>query len=294
MQDSGTFVSPISVRRIAEIPSGFTILGWPDLNGDGTDDLVTQEDATGATIGYLFTNGAISASGQLPGLPATGGFRTIGFPDLDGQNGSDLVIQASSGYTFAYILNGTGVTSSSQIPGAPAPGPWSTIGFPDLNGDGKADVAIQEQGGFTFAALMDGLTELERGPIPGLPQDDPTNYATIGFPDLDAQNGNDIVMQHSGGFTFAVLMNGLTDLSRAPIPGLPTDDPTNYQTVGFPQLDGANGADLVIRHSGGFTFGVLMDGTTAGASGILPGQAGGEDSVLGWENAWNVIPEPTP
>lgn len=288
--DGGEFVSEISAGSIINLPAGFEILAWPDLNGDGNDDLVIQNASTGASIGYLMNGLSISSSGQLPGLPPQGGYRTIGFPDLDGANGADLVIQAASGFTFAYILtDGLNVASSGSIAGKPSPN-WKTIGFPDLDGNGTADIVLQEDGGFTFAAIMDGLTETSRAQIPGLPTGDPANWTTIGFPDLDAQNGGDIVSQHAGGYTFAVLMNGTTALnSPTIIRGLPTGDVTNWRVVGFPQLDGAGGADYVIRHSGGFTFGALFDGVTETGSGELPSQNSNIDA-LDYEQAWAVLP----
>ena len=60
---------------------------------------------------------------------------------------------------------------------------------------------------------------------PGLP---PGNYSTIGFPNLDDANGADIVIQDTGGFTYAYLMNGLATADEGQVPGLPT---TTYSTV---------------------------------------------------------------
>ena len=287
--DAGTWVSEISSGNILNLPAGFVILGWPDLNGDGNDDLVIQDSQTGASIGYLMNGLTVTSSGQLPGLPAQGGYSTIGFPDLDGINGADLAIQSSSGFTFAYILtDGLNDASSGQIPGAPDANAWSTIGFPDLDGNGTADIALQEAGGFTFAALMNGLTESSRGQIPGLPAGQ-AGWTTIGFPDLDAQNGGDIVSQHSGGYTIAALLNGTATLSGpTAIRGLPAGQ-AGWSTIGFPQLDGANGADYVMRHSGGYTFGVLMNGLSEDGSGVLPSQNSSIDA-LEWEQAWAVLP----
>jgi len=287
LQDDGNFASVLASGPIPNLPPGYSLLGWPDLDGDGDSDMVMQE-AGGFTVAFLMDGLTAGPATQVPGLPGNGSYRTLGFPDLDGANGADIVIQEAGGFTFGYIMNGTTVSSSGQVPGLPSAGSYSTIGFPDLDGSGSNDIVIQEAGGFTFAYLMNGLAASSQGQVPGLPTSGGT-YSTIGFPNLDGLNGDDIVIQEVGGYTVAYLMDGLTQLSSGQVPGLPSAG--SYATIGFPNLDNADGQDIVIQEAGGFTFGYLMNGLTTSSSGALPGLPSvGSYSTVSWDNSWSVLP----
>lgn len=254
--DGGAFVSVLSAGQIPSIPAGSSLLGWPDLNGDGKSDMVIQNDTTGATTGFLMNGLTDTDSAAIPGLP---GYETIGFPDLNGDSNADIVIQAASGFTYAYLMNGLTVASAAPIPSAPSSRGYSTSGFPDLNGDGAADVVIQHSGGYAYGYLMAGTSVSGEGSVGGL-----RNYTIIGFPDLDGDGSDDIVQQASGGFSVGRLMDGVTAGAPAQVPGLSTA--RGYTTIGFPNLDAADGTDIVVQHSGGYTFAYLMNGLGAASS----------------------------
>ena len=212
------------------LPAGYTLvagdkIGWPDLDGNGISDIVIQHSG-GFQYAYLMQDAgafvSVLSEGAIPALPAT--YSILGWPDLDGDGDTDMVIQEPGGFTFAYLMNGLSVDDSGPVPGLP-PGSYTTIGFPDLDGQNGDDIVIQEAGGFTYAYLMNGLTTASEGQVPGLP---PGNYSTIGFPNLDDANGADIVIQDTGGYTYAYLMNGLATASEGQVPGLP---PGNYSTI---------------------------------------------------------------
>ena len=277
LQDSGTFVSVLATGALPVLPPGYSLLGWPDLNGDGNSDMVMQHTG-GYTVAYLMTGLTAGAAAQVPGLPTASGYTTIGFPNLDGLNGADIVVQHSGGYTVAYLMNGTTVLSSGAVPGLVG---YSTVGFPNLDGAAGQDIVLQHSGGYSVAYLMNGLAVTE-GPtqVPGL-----ANY-TSSFPNLDGANGDDVVLQHTGGYSVGYLMAGTTVSSSGQVPGLPTA--AGYSTIGFPNLDSLNGQDIVVRHSGGYAFAYLMNGLTASSSGAVPAPVG--YTTVGWDNAWSVNP----
>jgi hypothetical protein len=271
-EDGGAFVSVVSAGSIPALPAGSSLLGWPDLNGDGKSDMVIQNDSTGATTGFLMDGLEPTEMGSVPGLP---GYETIGFPDLDGDGNADIVLQSASGFTYAYLMNGLDVSSAAPIPSAPSSQNYSTSGFPDLNGDGAADVVIQHSGGYAYGYLMAGTSVSDEGSVGGL-----RNYAIIGFPDLDGDGNDDIVQQAASGFSAGRLMDGVTAGAPAQVPGLSTS--RGYTTIGFPNLDAADGTDIVVQHSGGYTFAYLMNGLGAASSqASIPGAPPGY-TTIGW------------
>jgi len=297
IQEAGGFLYGYNMAGLATtgegalppIPAGYTLvagdkMGWPDLDGNGISDIVIQHTG-GFQYAYLMQDSgtfvSVLSEGPIPALPA--GYVVLGWPDLDGDGDTDLVIQEPSGFTFAYLMNGLTVDNSGAVPGLPS-ATYSTIGFPDLDGANGDDIVIQDAGGFTFAYLMNGLVESSSGQIPGLPT---ATYSTIGFPNLDGADGDDIVIQEAGGFTYAYLMNGLTTASEGPVPGLPT---VTYTTIGFPNLDDANGADIVIQEAGGYTYAYLMNGLATASEGPVPGLPTVTYTTEPWAESWAVLP----
>ena len=274
----------------ATLPAGNTVLGWPDLNGDGNSDLVFQDDSTGATTAVLMDGLSISSSGALPGLPASGGYRTIGFPDLNGDGRADVVIQAASGFSYAYLTSANGIDNflDGTIPGPPTAA-YRTAGFPDLNGDGAADIVIQEAGGYAYAYLMaaDGLNLGPDGPVSAI-----GGYNLIGFPQLGGPvaGGDDLVLQSTSGFTIGILMNG--GVSTQPAVGMPSLQTSNgYSVLGFPNLDGDDQADLVWQQSGGFTYGYVLDGTSAESQNPLPTRPAGYENLTWATKTVQALPQ---
>jgi len=215
---------------LPSLPAGYSLvagakIGWPDLDGNGISDVVIQHSG-GYQYAYLMQDSGtfvdVLDEGAIPALPPE--YTVLGWPDLDGDGDTDLVIQHSGGYTYAYLMNGLNVQSEGQVPGLPT-ATYSTIGFSNLDGLMGDDIVIQEDGGYTYAYLMNGTSVADEGPVPGLPT---ATYSTIGFPNLDDANGGDIVIQEDGGYTYAYLMNGLSIADEGQVPGLPT---TTYSTV---------------------------------------------------------------
>ena len=235
-------------------------MGYPDFDGNGVSDVVMQHTG-GFTYVYLMEdNGTgwlqIKDNGSIPGL-LTPSYTTLGFPDLNGDGKSDVCYQHTGGFTYCYLLDGRTILGEGQVSGLLTPS-YQSLGFHDLNGDGTSDHVIQHTGGFTYSFVIvpDGGTFVmtsAQGPTGSLLT---TSYQTLGFPDLNGDHKADIVIQHSGGFTYAFLQNGTALIGQGSIPGLPT---TSYVTLDFPDLNGDGYADHVVQHSGGFTYAFLLE-----------------------------------
>ena len=83
---------------LPQVPDGWFILGFPDLDGLNGADMVVQRISDGATYAYILDGKTVVEDGQIPGLPANDSYTTIGFPNLDGVNGADIVIQEAGGF----------------------------------------------------------------------------------------------------------------------------------------------------------------------------------------------------
>ena len=147
---------------------------------------------------------------------------------------------------------------------------------------------------------MNGLSMLTSGQVAG-PPSAASEYQTLGFPDLNGDLKDDIVIQHIQGYTFGYISNGVDVASASgPIPGPPEPD-SGYSTIGFPNLDDDNGADVVIQHTTGFTYAYLMGETGLGdaiGDGQVPGPPNQEvvdaDIYLTqpWGESWTAFDAP--
>ncbi len=256
---------------------GDDVYGYPDLNGDGITDTV-QVSSGGYTYAYIMeSDGAgwlqVADDGAVPGL-ITSDFKWVGFPDLNGDNKTDLCQATATGFIYCYLMDGLTVLGSGQIAG-PITVDFKIIGFTDMDGNGSDDTVIQHPGGFTYTYLMepDGGTfvqTLDQGPTGSLIT---TDFATTAFTDINGDDKSDIVTQHPGGFTYVFLQDGITNISQGAIAGLIT---TDFVTVGFPDMDGNGFADHVMQATSGFTYAYLTEsdgGTfvqTKGAGEVSP------------------------
>lgn len=268
--DSGTIVGQGTLPGL--IDSTFVLqngaLGYPDqpdFDGNGITDMV-QQTADGFAFGSLLASDGggwvqESLGAQIPG-PITPDFKTLAYPDINGDGKSDICVQHPGGFTYCYLMDGLTILGEGQIPG-PITVEFVSLAFQDMNGDGTQDHIIQHPGGFTYVYLLvpDGgsfVTSNEAGALCSLIT---TEFVSLAFPDLNGDGKSDCVIQHFGGFTYAYLQDGITNLSQDQIPGPIT---TDFVSTGFPDINDDGFSDHVIRASGGFTYAYEMqpDGGT--------------------------------
>ncbi|MGQ0676728.1 MAG: beta strand repeat-containing protein, partial [Rhodospirillales bacterium] len=94
-------------------PSGWTIKGTADLNGDGeTDILVT--DGTMANEIWFLVGGAVSSTVMVPFFGTQ--WPTVGFFDVDGDGDKDVLYDDTMGPgQYGIILNGSGVPTGAGM-----------------------------------------------------------------------------------------------------------------------------------------------------------------------------------
>ncbi len=92
-------------------PSGWTIKGTADLNGDGQLDLAVTDGTVNQL--WLLKDGAVLSTTALPltSLPL------MGLVDLDGDGDKDVLYQIPDGRQWAQYLNGASLASNGPVAG---------------------------------------------------------------------------------------------------------------------------------------------------------------------------------
>jgi hypothetical protein len=203
-------------------------------------------------------------------------------PIFETTGNSGIVIVEAGGYSVGFNMSGTTTAGQTRLPNVPAGYKLlgdSDGGWPDLDGNGFTDYVIQHTGGYTYAYLLQddgtGVSILDQRALTSLPPE----FSHVAWADLDGDGDTDRVIQNPALGTYAFLMAGLTVESQGALP-VP---PAGWSTLGFPDLDGINGADMVVqRASDGAAWAYILDGTTLGTSGQVPGLSPAQYTTIGF------------
>lgn len=177
--NSGTLPGP---------PAGYSTGGYPDINGDGTPDVSVISKTIIPGFQFVWNIGTCDGTAcTIIGAAAFAGppvdYNLVGFPDLNGDDTSDTLIQRiSDGLIFGFINPSSTAMASSGIIGTPSGGaPVAGVG--DLTGEGRDDIVLDIGSGFLFLWAMDGLT-ISPSPVSGVLPGPPAGTYT--FPGIDS------------------------------------------------------------------------------------------------------------
>jgi RHS repeat-associated protein len=229
----------------------------------GGSKLWTQTFAYGGG-GVGFTDVALSDRfSNALGWTDVANYSTMRLADIDGDGRLDVCGRADNGI-YCYRQVGQGWEPFPNIQASPPladsaawgrPEYYSTIQFPDLNGDGKADLCARGAAGLacyyndnnTFVSFNQINQFTDAGAWTGTPY-----YSSIRFADINGDGKADVCARASFG-VLCVLQNAQGTGWGATISGPAwTDaagwaDPSHYQTIQYPDINGDGRADICGR-----------------------------------------------
>jgi len=141
----------ISGKALAILPTD------PDLNGDGSADLIWQNTSTGDVTTWYMAGGEWSGSYDYLASRLDTAWKIVGTADLNGDHQSDLIWQnLQTGDVAFWLMNGINRADNGYIAyGVPLN--WKIVGTVDVDNDGHADLLWQDtQSGDIVVWYMNG------------------------------------------------------------------------------------------------------------------------------------------
>lgn len=222
------------------VTSGSAPGGGPpptDLNGDGILDVIWRDDASGASMGWVYDAAGNVATARLLGISLDYSISATG--DFDGDGVTDFIWrQASSGIQLMWLMNADGsLRAATGLVGDP----WRLDGTGDFNGDGKTDLIWRNPaGGQNVMWLMNGMA-LVGGSLVNADASWEL-VATSGRFDADGDGKTDLIWRHASGANVLWQMNGTVLVSAQ---GLGGD--LDYAITGAADFDGDGQGDILWR-----------------------------------------------
>ncbi len=196
------------------LPTGWSVNGTADINGDGKQDLVLQH--TSGQVAFWMLNGTqvgegvVAFGGSNGILPA--GWSVTGAVDTNGDGKPDLILQHTGGQVAFWIMDGakvvTGVLASGNGNGL-LPSGWRVAGSGDINGDGLPDLVLHNTSGQIAFWLMNGSQVVNGSAASGVMNGIlPTDWSVVGVDDYNNDGLPDLALMQSGGQVAFWFLNG--------------------------------------------------------------------------------------
>lgn len=256
--------------NLTNFASRWTTIGYPDLDGDGDDDIcVRGTDGIYCAVAQNTNFGAPTRwstnFGENAGWGVPKYYETIGFPDVDGDGRDDVCGRGSAGIHcglstgagFAPTYVWTTAFSDANGWGANA-SYYSTIQYGDIDDDGRDDVCGRGVAGLNCALAGEAFATLwttQFSDAAGWGQE--KYYSTIRLADVNSDwSGVDVCGRGTAGiycglaagdhFEQAVVL-AASDFSDAN----GWDQPKHYRTLVYADVDGNGEADVCGRGNEG-------------------------------------------
>jgi hypothetical protein len=200
-QANGGFASNYANSAI-NVPTSWAIAGIGDFNGDGKEDILWRDTASGLTVDWLGqANGSFASNWANSVVTVPTDWKVAGIGDFNGDGLSDILWRNSAGLTVDWLGQASGgFTNNWNNSAANVPTDWKVAGTGDFNGDGHDDILWRSDSGWVTEWLGQangGFTNNWANMAAGVPTD--WHVASIG--DFNGDGKDDVLWRSDSGQT---------------------------------------------------------------------------------------------
>jgi hypothetical protein len=195
---SGTFNGNWNNLHSA-LPTGFTVVGIGDYNGDSFDDLLLR-NSSGGTVEWLGqSNGTFAANTHFANPDPGTSWQVVGSGDFNGDGVEDVLWRNSDGTVTDWLGTASGTFNGNWDNLHSNPGSsWQVVGTGDFNGDGLTDILWRNSDG-TVTDWLGTASGTFNGNWDNLHTAVATGLAVVGIGDYNGDSIDDLLLRNSSG-----------------------------------------------------------------------------------------------
>ncbi len=254
-----------SFTTMGTLPSGFSVVGQRDFDGDGKTDILWEDTSGNVSIWFLNGTQVASAAG-VANVPTN--WSVAGTGDFNNDGKADILWRDTSGNVAIWLMNGSQVSSSVFV--ANVPTTWSIVGTGDFNSDGMTDILWRDNSGNVAIWLMNGGKVSSSAVVASVP----TTWSIVGTGDFNGDGKTDILWRDVSGNLAIWMMNG----GQVSLSVFVANVPTSWSVVDTGDFFNSGKTDIFWRDTAGDTAIWEMNG----------GVVTSTDSVGNFDPNWSI------
>ena len=196
------------IRTVADLR--WQVAGIGDFDGDGKDDILWHNAATGENYIYFMDGKTIKPGEGYLRTVADTRWQIAGVGDFNGDGKADIAWRNSAtGENYLYLMNGTSIAAEGYFRTV-ADTRWQIVGVGDFDGDGKVDIVWRHTAtGENYLYPMNGTTiKASEGYLRTVAD---ANWRIAACGDYDGDGKSDILWRNvATGENYVYLMSGTT------------------------------------------------------------------------------------
>lgn len=188
--------------------SNWRIAAFADLNGDGSRDIVWEEQTQGWLAVWFMQGNQVIGTQYLSINKIDPSWKIKAAGDVNGDGKADLIWQADDGTLAVWYMNGAQVIGTYWLSiNKMSDTNWQIVGAGDLDGDGKADIVWQDKtDGWLGVWLMNG-SQVVSTRILSIPKMTDPTWTIVGVQDVNGDGRADLLWQRDDGHVATWFMN---------------------------------------------------------------------------------------
>jgi hypothetical protein len=182
------------LRTVADL--SWQVAGIGDFDGDGKDDILWHNSATGENYIYFMDGRSIKPSEGYTRTVPDSSWHIVGIGDFDGDGKADILWRNSStGQNYLWPMNGCAIKPGEAYLRTVADTRWEVKAVGDFDGDGKADIVWRHAAtGENYLYPMDGAAiKPSEGYLRTVAD---TNWTIVASGDYDGDGKSDILWRN--------------------------------------------------------------------------------------------------